>query len=91
MIYIEETALWYEKLQKCKEKSGPGLEKNIRCKPFDDIYRERTAYINSRYSKYRIPVLSPDLPNLGPKPCPPEVKDPVIKDFLDRFSDSTEE
>lgn len=66
LIYEEETILWLEKLQKCKEKNL--LHANSVCKDLQTIVNERSQYSNSKYSNALMPKLSPGLPDLGPKP-----------------------
>lgn len=66
LIYEEETILWLEKLQKCKEKNL--LHANSACKDLQSIINERSQYSNSKYSNALMPKLSPGLPDLGSKP-----------------------
>lgn len=81
-IYEAETYFWQELLEKCEERYSSSTDKTRICKKFSDAYRERLAYQTSNFSSFRVPTLTPGLPDLGPTPTAPQIDDRELKEEL---------
>ena len=85
-IYEQETEIWLALFEKCEERHHTSTDRLRLCRRFLDAYKERLAYQKSDFSSYRLPTLTPTLPDLGPTPTPPQVKDEaLIKEMQKKY------
>lgn len=60
LVFMEETKLYQEMLDKCTMKAGPDAPKQ--CRPLVNLIQERLKYYNSKYRREFRPTMSPGLP-----------------------------
>lgn len=84
-IFQAETIIWNELFVRCEERNINNTDKTRICKPFKDAYLERVAYEKSDFSAFRVPTLTPGLPDLGKRPVAPQVKDPELRRTLENL------
>ena len=60
LIFMEETKIWQQLLDKCSLKAGPYAK--TKCRAIYDIVQERTKYYNSKYQKQLRPQSTPGIP-----------------------------
>lgn len=59
LIFMEESKIWQDILEKCTLKAGPSARND--CKEIFTILNERIKYYNSKYRKEFRPILSPGI------------------------------
>jgi hypothetical protein len=60
LVFMEETKIWQELLNKCSLRAGPDALSE--CRQLFDLVQERIKYYNSKYRHEMRPSLSPGLP-----------------------------